>query len=58
MNFQKDNFFDSTVNYINYFEEVYKVPHFKNKLCFKNDKPLKESPIKNEKVIFCLFIVG
>ena len=50
MNFQKDNFFDTTTNYINYFDEVYKVPHFKNKLCFKSSQRHEENANKYENV--------
>lgn len=38
MTVQKDDFFKTTVNLVNFFEETYRVPHFKNKLCFKNNK--------------------
>ena len=38
MVFENDGFFSKTENLVNYFEEVYQVPHFKNKLCFKNNK--------------------
>lgn len=44
---ENDNFFSTTTNYVNYFEEVYKVPHFKNKLCFKSKESEKNDLIAN-----------
>jgi hypothetical protein len=50
MNFQMDDFFSTTPNYINFFEEVYRVPHFKNKLCFKNND-VDEEKIDSNKLV-------
>lgn len=38
MNIEKDDFFKTKTNLVNYFEEMYRVPHFKNKLFNNNNE--------------------
>ncbi len=37
MNIENDGFFKTKTNVVNYFEEMYRVPHFKNKLFYNNN---------------------
>ena len=50
MNFEKDDFFKTKTNLMNFYEEVYRVPHFKNKLCFKNNE-IDENKYANNKEV-------
>lgn len=38
MKIENDDFFKTKTNMVNYFEEMYLVPHFKNKLFYKNNE--------------------